>query len=323
MDINQFRAAMKEKGIVDEEIDEAVAKEKKRIHLLAFGLDNKKVNVVASINNTIVFVDSKFPGKVEINDVWICTVERNGNVYYAMPMYKVSASFLMNLDSDLRDEIINLLWRRNKKLFEKDFEELYKDEIHDSAIEEARSELDGYIKELKDKVSELEYKLEQNRILNRSFTTTQASGGEMIELSSDVEEECIELCSDVPKTHPDAQVPQTMSPPKIPNYYSSSAPGIPEIRVPERRDDLPHAVFIVERTGEETLFSESFTDHRYFVHISPDAKVLVIRPNEYGSAICINRSLRLMGLGKVSQFTEPRKLTAEYSARYEGLMIYL
>ena len=51
--------------------------------------------------------------------------------------------------------------------------------------------------------------------------------------------------------------------------------------------------------------------------------MLTIRPNEFGSALCINRRIRLKGLGRLSPFTEKKKLVAEYNEKYEGLMVYL
>ncbi|AMH94970.1 hypothetical protein AR505_1255 [methanogenic archaeon ISO4-H5] len=48
--------------------------------------------------------------------------------------------------------------------------------------------------------------------------------------------------------------------------------------------------FEVERTGPDTIRSPSFTDNRYFVHISPGYKLLVIRPNEDGK-VKISNSL--------------------------------
>ncbi len=323
MGLEQFIATMKEKGIEADEVEEAMEKEKKNVRILAFGLDNKKGNVVSNINGTITFVDSKFPGKVEVNDIWICTVSRHENVYYAMPIYKVNASFLMNLYPDLKEEIINTLWRRNKAAFEKDFAERYKDEVHDSALEEARNELESTINDLRGQVSYLENQIEQNRILSKTLAISQVTTPDTIELGSDEAPSCLELGSEPVQRPVEEHMPVKSSAPRIPVVHRSAAPGIPEIRVLGKTESHQHLIFNVERKSEETIYSESFIEHKYFVHITPDTKMLVIRPSEFGSALCINGSIRLKGLGHVSPFTESKKLTAEYSDRYEGLMVYL
>ena len=323
MGLDQFIATMREKGLEDDEVEEAKERERKNVRILAFGLDSRKGNIVSNVNGTITFVDSKFPGKVEVNDVWICILSRHENVYYAMPVYKVNASFLMTLYPDLKEEIINTLWRRNKGAFEKDFAERYKNEVHDSALEEARNELESTINDLRGKVSYLENQLEQNRILSKTLAISQVAVPDTIELGSDDAPACVELGSEPVRGQVQEYVPERRSAPRIPVAVRSAAPGIPEIRVSEKKESHQHLIFSVERKSEETIYSESFTEHKYFVHISPDTKMLVIRPSEFGSALCINGSIRLNGLGKVSPFTEAKSLTSEYNERYEGLLVYL
>ena len=141
MDMNDFRREMIDRGLDDEEALESLENDRKKIHMLTFGLDNKKTNVISHVNGKVTFVDSRFPGKVEVGDVWICSVSPGNNitVNYAMPIYKVTASFLISLDSNLREKMIDSLWDRNKGMFESDFAQRYKNEIHDLAIEEARA----------------------------------------------------------------------------------------------------------------------------------------------------------------------------------------
>ena len=326
MDLYDFRREMRDRGIDEEEAFESLERDRKKIHLLTFNLDNKKTNIVSYVNGKITFVDTKYPGKVEVGDVWICSVSQglNGSVNYAVPIYKINATFLMNIDAELRDKMINALWERHKDMFKSDFAERYKDEIHDMAISEAKAEFEGIINGLKEKVSYLENQLAQNRILNKSLPAVQDPQSDFIELSSEIDSGgCIELTSEVAPAESETPSFRTPSAPKIPSVYSSNTPGIPEIRVAEKKEAVPHAVFDVQRVGEETLMSESFTDHKYFVHISPDAKTLTIRPHDFGTALCINRKIRLKGLGKLSPFTEPKKLAAEYSERFEGLIVYL
>ena len=100
MDMNDFRREMIDRGLDDEEALESLENDRKKIHMLTFGLDNKKTNVISHVNGKVTFVDSRFPGKVEVGDVWICSVSPGNNitVNYAMPIYKVTASFLISLE---------------------------------------------------------------------------------------------------------------------------------------------------------------------------------------------------------------------------------
>ena len=324
LDFLDFQKRMAENGIEEIVANDFIERTKKKIHFLRFALDKKK-NITSRINGCITFVDSKYPGRVESGDVWICTAEPFGDVYYAMPLYKVTPSFLMNLDSGLRTDMMDHFWKRNKAVFEKEFADKYKDEVHDQAIKEARADLEGIIIELREKVSSLQSQLDQsNLLLSQSNTTNGIMETEMIDLGSDIEVDCIELGSDIDPLTPESHRSETVVPPIIPSSYSSPAPGIPEIRVPEQKISVGKPVrYKVERTGKETLYSESFTSPKYFVHISPDSKLLVIRPNDFGNALCLNRRISLKGLDGFSEFTEKKELVAEYSERYEGMIVYL
>ena len=331
-----------QRKLMDSDISDVVAydfieKTKKRLYLLSFALDAKGKNIVSHIKGTIVFVDSKFPGKVEVGDTWICTADlADSNVYYAMPIYKVTVSLLMNMDEGLRYEMIDALYKRNKKMFEAEFAERYKEEVHDSAVLDARSEYDGIIAQLQAQVSELDLQLKQNRILSQSVMAAPRPEPEMIELGSDVDDiapielgseddnvEPIELGSDVGSEPAEQRNPISTAPHTIPSMYRNSTPGIPEIRTPEKAASASAIVYNVERLDENTLYSESFTDQKYFIHISPDRNLLVVRPNSFGSVFCINNKVKLKGLGKLSEFTGHKRLVAEYSDRYEGMIIYL
>ena len=80
---------------------------------------------------------------------------------------------------------------------------------------------------------------------------------------------------------------------------------------------------MVESLAEETIYSESFIDGKYFVHINPSKRFIVVRRHDYGSAICINKRIRLDGLGTYSGFIGKCQLMAEYSARYDKMLTYL
>ncbi len=317
IDFYDLQKRLKDLGMSDSEIDSVIENEGSNVHLLTFTLDDKESNIISYHKGTIVFISPKYPGKVNVGETWFCSLEKKTRSYHAVPMYKVTPTLLLNLDAELREGLIDSLWEKNRSMFESDFAQRYRDEIHTKAVEEVRSEMQSIIDGLKSDVGNLQNQLEQNRILNMS---SSVSGPSMIELGSD----------DALPTE-NARAPATPSVPieEIPHIPSipgirASAPGMPEMRAPGIKSSEPRSVvYDVTRTAEETIYSESFTDPKYFVHISPDCRMLVIRPSSFGTALCFNKRIRLQGLGSLSPFTEKKKLMAEYSSRYEGMIVYL
>ena len=99
---------------------------------------------------------------------------------------------------------------------------------------------------------------------------------------------------------------------------------MPEVKILDQfRGRVPLVKYTVERILDETISSESFIDGKYFVHINPSKKVIIVRKHDYWSAICINGKIRLDELGVGSGFSGRCQLMAEYSVRYDGLLIYL
>lgn len=79
----------------------------------------------------------------------------------------------------------------------------------------------------------------------------------------------------------------------------------------------------VERTGPDELRSEAFNRTRYFVHISSDYRILLIRPHDSGDVICIDNKIMLNGLSMALQFSGPTQMISEYSPEYGGILIHL
>ena len=128
----------------------------------------------------------------------------------------------------------------------------------------------------------------------------------------------------VPPSQEVVQAPVEEFNPVIGRRTMVSAPGMPEVRVSDQPQNRVSSVkYSVERLSEETIYSESFIDGKYFVHINPSKRFIVVRKHDNGSAIFINKRIRLDGLGSYSGFSGKCQLMAEYSSRYDGLLIYL
>ncbi len=292
-------------------------KQMKKLRILRFGLDKKRVNIVSSIEGTIVFVDRDYAGTVQTDDVWLCSVTESGNVYYAVPLKKFTSATFAEFDERLRAEVEEHIWEANRPALQKAFAEKYRKEIYEKAVEEANSKNSEIIRSLRDRVAELEKQAEQSRIVIESGSRPEDEG---IELSSEEMPE--------PAAVPVQEVPeQEEIPPRIltGGGYLPRVPGIPEIRAADGTQTSGSAgrKYYVERLDERTLYSDAFADGKYFVHVNRSGKFLVIRPNGYANVIATNRRMVIEGLNVMARFTGRKSLVAEYSSRYDGLLVYL
>ena len=211
------------------------------------------------------------------------------------------------------------------------FEKMYKEEVYAKATEESETRHKDIIDRLQRENSDLHNELEKSRyIIDYRNSSDSDFGEEEILLGApsapvqpaygNEEEEEIILAQ------PSAPGPiQEQVPPMSYNNPLQSIPGLPEMRVLEGapRSDQPPRKFLVERVGPRTIYCESFTDGKYFVHINMSKKFLVIRPNSYGQALCINHRIVLSGLDDLSSYVVAKQLMAEWNSRYDGLLVYL
>ena len=293
----------------------------RRLKVLGFHIDRKGENIVSEIDGVIVFVDRKYNGeKVLAGDVWLCSATMVGMVYYAMPLKKITSSMIMGLSDEIRDQIIDALWRSNRAEFERIFEQRYKEDVYKQAYAQANDENQAIIAGLKSTIDDLTKQVEHSRMLIGGM---ESSDDYIVLGSQDVVETPKEEAG-VRQVQEVVQTPVEEFNPVIGRRNMVSAPGMPEVRVSDQfQGRVPSVKYTVERISEETIHSESFIDGKYFVHINPSKRFIVVRKHDYGSAICINGKIRLDGLGAYSGFSGRCQLMAEYSARYDGLLIYL
>ncbi len=258
-----------------------------KLQILVFRLDGRGENVVSSINGTIVFVDRWYSGeKVNVGDMWLCSVRYTGTVYHAMPMKKITVDMIIGMSESLRNDVVDALWNTNRKDYERLFEERYKSEIHSQALEEANKENRQIVSRMQARIDTLMKQVEQTNYLLKN---------------SDEDE--IVLTSD-------SYVGQSNNSNRLVNNVS-----YPDVIVGEHTSsDLLHVEQlqpIAERISADTIYCDSIVDGRCKVLISPDYKTLVISKCASGMSICSKSRIKLRGLDGVSPFTERKKLIAE------------
>ena len=321
--MTDFREMQREyyekEGYTEEDFREV----QKTLKILRFGLDQRKENIVSRLDGIIVFVSPSYMGDtVRVDDVWLCSVERRATVYNAMPLMKITSSVLMGMSDDMREGISDALYKLHGAEYVRQFAVKYKDEVYRKAVAETNQKNDALVKELRGTISELKDQLDQSRFV---IATKNANEEDEIELSSEVPLQVhpqVQTVQSAPVSQP---APIQEPPPYIGSQCVCPAPGMPEVRMTDRPfvgGNL--ATYRVTRVAQETLQSDSFIDGKYFVHINPSYKFLVIKKHDYGSAICTDHKIRLEGLGDCVPFEGTKKeLMAEYSKRYDGMLVRL
>lgn len=69
----------------------------------------------------------------------------------------------------------------------------------------------------------------------------------------------------------------------------------------------------VRRVSPDELYCEGFRHRNYFVHLSADQSILVIRPYERGNVVCPDKRIKLNGLGLISPYRGPSDMPCEYN----------
>lgn len=329
MDFLDFqRKNMMEGGIQfsKESYDDVV----KKLYVLGFHIDSRGENIVSSIDGTIAFIDRGYMGeKVSPGDIWMCSGTFRNTVYYVTPLKKITSSMIMGLSDEIRNEIIDALWKANRREFERIFEDRYKENLYRQAQTEARSESAKIIESLQEKIKDLEKQLEHSRMIIDGRSQSDEGGVELF--SEGMESAPAAASATAVQTASPVQVVQVpvmaqaaeFNPASVYGQYRC-APGMPEMRYTDCTSfGAPSPKITVTRLAPETIQSDSFQDGKYFVHINPSKKFLVVRRHDYGSAVCIDKKIRLDGLGDYVPFNERVQLLAEYDARYNGLLIRL
>ena len=174
----EYGGAFTEGGFTQEDLERQIRK----LRVLRFALDMKKVNIVSRLDGRIVFINRMYEGTVGIDDVWLCSVEESGTVYYATPLKKITAATAMEFDDRLRSEVTAALWEINKRAYVKIFEEKYREEMYSKATEEANARNSEIIRNLREQVADLSKQVEQSKIVMESRETPVSE--DEIELSS-------------------------------------------------------------------------------------------------------------------------------------------
>ena len=310
----------------DEDIRNAENKYLCNLEVLTFRTGNKGFEIISTYKNQVVFVDKKYLDKVVAGDIWLCRLKSNSvDIYYAEPILKITLSEIMNFNEELRENVLSSLWAKNRKELSLMLEGRLRKEIQEKLIAEVNENNSEEKNRLNKRIEELESELRETRFQldAQEKTNLITADDDYILLSSDNLVKPTVSKTEVRETYEINT--ETDSPPRIQTavaQISQTSKAIPQIK---RVTAVP-LTYNVKRISGDTLRSPSFTDRRYFAHLSPDYHTLVIRPDDEGKVYCVDNKITLEGLHRVSPFNEDNKekiLPAEYSEIYEGMIVRL
>ena len=312
-------------GIDEEEYSEdSFRNDMRRYAILEFMVNPKRDGLMAYYKRKVTFLDWNYKGEpIEPGDHVLCTVVEDFEHNVATPVMKITPSILMGFSNEMRDAIINALWAKNKKDYEEIFEKRYKNEIYERAKTDLAKENEPVFAEYTERIEDLTKQLAAARFA--MDVATKDTESDEIELSSEPIEERVDNKPDSRPMVLDESVGGTSEEQRP----RSNESGILRSDYGMQRYRELFAVYNhsraldVQRISNRAIFSESFEDGRYFVHVSPNKKLMLIRQHEEGEVFCVNHQLMIQDLERLYPFTEKKSLKAEYSSRYDGVLVHL
>jgi hypothetical protein len=239
--------------------------------------------VRSSHNGIIVFRHWDSEKTIMPGETWICSLMLKERTYFATGVKRIDSSHMFELNKDQADEIASTIWERHRETIEPLLEEKYKDV--------AAKKIEQFVAETKQK-----YEAEIT-MLKDTVNRFEQKDTENKNIISSLHEK-LNAAENEKISRPAAAVVPALS-----SYTALQAS--------------------VKRDGPDSISSDLFSRSRYFVHLSADGRILVVRPHDNGNVVCMNNVIELNGLSMVSSFNGPQEMVSEYNPTYGGIQIYL
>lgn len=219
-------------------------------------------------------------------ETWICSlVSSQTFTYFARGLQRVDSSFMFELKKDQKDAIAASIWDKHKNTIEPLLEEKYKDILSKNIAQAVADTKKEYEITIKE-LQETARGLEQKDAENKNIITSLQ---EKLNAS-------------------EAEKDSGLNKNLIPNMPFYTPPQIS---------------FSVRRDGPDSISSESFNKSRYFIHLSADRRIIVVKPHDEGNVVCMNNTIILEGLSLISSYNGPQEMVSEYNHIFGGIQIYL
>ena len=268
---------------------------------MRFDYDDRN-NVSGTYRGKRVYRDNNHILDMNPGEIWIVSLSLNpstGQNYFAKPLQRIDGSFLYEMKKSEIDSMSAYLWENNRTILQPFLEEIYKDVVSEQIAKAVREQTESFEKTISDLNARIE---ELNRLREEDAKIIDSKEKEMEVLRAKVlvmENEPAEARKPVSK-----------------EAKADSA-------IPEGFEDVKPAKHSIVRTGPDTIRSDGFKKSRYFVHLSSDHKILLIRDDKNGNIVCIDNTLTLAGLNSVLPFNGECPMQSEYSGKYGGTVVFL
>lgn len=239
----------------------------------------------------VVFRHREWERIINPGETWIVEIEQRGyTTSFAKGLQKLDANFFFQLTHEHVEQVVDMIWEKNRAQIEPLLEERLSAERIKNAIDEAIAAQSQQclesLKEERSKRETLESEVLRLKIIN---TALEGENATLRTQKANVEE----VSKEVPVADQEPFSPFT----------------IPRVSI--------------KRTGPDELESKNFNKRHYFVHVSRDQTQMTIRPHDSGNIMCLDNKLHLDGLGLIAPFNGPTELSAEYSPKYGGFLVLL
>lgn len=229
-------------------------------------------------------------------ETWVCELQENPNKvgqYFGKAVEKIGPAFLLDLRKDQIRDIADCIWKNNKESVENMLFEQYGD-----VIERKVEEICGP----KEKELESERKafLEKEGGYQKTISDLKKKNEDLSEM--------LDQCDDIIKSLKEER-----------DGFKSKTEGnkdigpkseVPPIRIPVAELEEKYPGQYVFRVSEDALYSKSFEDGTYSVHVSSDKRRMLIKQNPGGSVKCEGGMMRLFGLNELMK-TSAEKMPYE------------
>jgi len=242
--------------------------------------------VRSSHRGMTVFRHRDFENIIMPGETWVCSLEKKSTYYFAKGLKRADSAFLFELNKDQIEEIASYIWVQQRHIIEPLLDEKYKDMTAKKiaqVAEETGQRYEAEIMALKENIHGLEQKEAENK----------------------------NIISSLHEKLDAAKKERTVKAGKV---------KTPDLAIETR---LPVTAVSVRRDGPDSISSDSFDKSRYFVHLSADHRVIIVRPHNEGDVVCMDNTIVLAGLSLVSTFNGPYEMVSEYNHSHGGILIYL
>jgi hypothetical protein len=239
--------------------------------------------IKASHKGIVVFRHRDFEDIIMPGQTWICSLDKKATNYFAKGIVRVDSAFLFELKKDQIEEIASYLWEKQRHIIEPILDERYKDITNKKIAQVAEETGQKYETEMK-QLKDTIHDLEKKDAENKNMISS---------------------------LHEKLDAAKKDKSPKTGKTEIAGPAGIVTASVSVRRD------------GPDSISSDSFDKSRYSVHLSADHRIIIVRPHNEGSVVCLDNTIVLAGLSMISPFNGPRDMVSEYNHVYGGIQIYL